>query len=30
MQQSLGIRVYLAVCAMFISSMFGRSWAARK
>jgi hypothetical protein len=30
MHQSFGVRVYLTAFAMFISSMVGRSWAARR
>jgi hypothetical protein len=30
MHQPLGMRVYLTAIAMFISSMVGRSWAARR
>jgi hypothetical protein len=30
MHQPLGMRVYLTALAMFISSMVGRSWAARR
>ena len=30
MYQSLGMRVYLTALTLFISSMVGRSWAARR